>query len=378
MSSVQARKDEILAKKARLAELKKQREIRQKEFTSNRQSLSSDPTELAQSSPLRNKSTRLGDNEDLDSLVSSLLPATPGTPRRKRGSGTDQAQAAGGAEAGEATPQGQRSYANAGTDTQTLGFTGLTTVYEIPVETKPEYISYSKGVQTSRSPSPGERNNDEEEADDGAGVGRRRRKLSQRERELDEEQVRQKLRVEIEEELKALQLHDQVSLGGEKERFPTRPLQPQELKAVTSSNDFLDFVERSSKVIERALDEEYDVLADYSLQTRGLDQEAEEDDYAGHRRGRRVKEVASFDLQDAMGRKRMVSSIDFSPKFSELVATNYTKSQQSPHTPPGLLNVWNTHLKGRPEYSLNATSDLLSCLWHPFHPNLISALTLIS
>ena len=39
MSSVQARKDEILAKKARLAELKRQREIRQKEFSSTRQSI---------------------------------------------------------------------------------------------------------------------------------------------------------------------------------------------------------------------------------------------------------------------------------------------------------------------------------------------------
>lgn len=40
MSSLQSRKDEILAKKAKLAELKKQRELRQKEFTANRQSIS--------------------------------------------------------------------------------------------------------------------------------------------------------------------------------------------------------------------------------------------------------------------------------------------------------------------------------------------------
>lgn len=39
MSSIQQRKEEILAKKAKLAELKKQRELRQKEFTSNRASL---------------------------------------------------------------------------------------------------------------------------------------------------------------------------------------------------------------------------------------------------------------------------------------------------------------------------------------------------
>lgn len=39
MSSIQSRKDEILAKKAKLAELKRQRELRSKEFTTNRQSL---------------------------------------------------------------------------------------------------------------------------------------------------------------------------------------------------------------------------------------------------------------------------------------------------------------------------------------------------
>lgn len=39
MSSLQSRKDEILAKKAKLAELKRQRELRQKEFSSNRQSV---------------------------------------------------------------------------------------------------------------------------------------------------------------------------------------------------------------------------------------------------------------------------------------------------------------------------------------------------
>lgn len=36
---MQARKDEILAKKAKLAELKRQRELRQKEFSQNRASI---------------------------------------------------------------------------------------------------------------------------------------------------------------------------------------------------------------------------------------------------------------------------------------------------------------------------------------------------
>lgn len=369
MSSVQARKEEILAKKARLAELKRQRELRQKEF-SNRQSIG-DATELAQPSPLRGRSTNLG-GEELDALVASLVDrpgsAAPATPKSvKRGSSIEQVIPQDGE---SATPLSNRSYQDAATDTQTLSFASLTTVYEIPVESRPEYISYSKGVQTSEAWTSPPASDDEQGAgglSDGTVV-RRRRKLSQRERDLEEEQIRQRLRVEIEEELRSLQLHDRAQ--DERERFPTRALAPEELNAVTSSNDFLDFVERSSKVIERALDEEYDVLADYALQSRGADGDVE-DDYAGHRRGRRIKEVASFDLSDSMGKKRMVSSIDFSPKFPELLCTTYTKSQQSPHTPPGLLNVWNMHLKGRPEYSLHATSDLLSCLFHPYHPSLI-------
>ncbi|KAK4507869.1 hypothetical protein PRZ48_001604 [Zasmidium cellare] len=358
MSSIQARKDEILAKKAKLAELKRQRELRQKEFTTNRQSL--DASELVAPSPRNSSATK---REDIESLISSLVDrpssTTPGTPTgKKRISGPDSSDDAG-------TPPTTR-YQDASTDTQTLSFTELTTVYEIPVESKPEVISYSKGVQTSEPWEPVQESGESDGADGSSrSPSRRRRKLSQRERELEEEEIRQKLRQEIEEELKALQLEDKVE--PEKERFPARALAPEELSAVTSSNDFLDFVERSSKVIERALDEEYDVLADYALDSRDVE---DDDEYVG-RRGRRVKEVAQFDLDDVMGTKRMISNIDFSPKFPELFCTAYTKSQRSPHTPPGLLNVWNMHLKGRPEYSLHATSDLLSCQFHPHHPSLI-------
>jgi len=38
-SSIQSRKEELLAKKARLAELKRQRELRQEQFSAGRQSI---------------------------------------------------------------------------------------------------------------------------------------------------------------------------------------------------------------------------------------------------------------------------------------------------------------------------------------------------
>ncbi|KAK5681146.1 hypothetical protein LTS10_006907 [Elasticomyces elasticus] len=350
MSSLQSRKDEIAAKRAKLAELKRQRELRTKDNT-GRQSI--DFSELAQSSPLRHRSTQ--SKADIDQLISSLIPDRPtsssgaATPSRSPGK----------RDSGERTTH----YQDAGTETQTLGFAEFTTVYEIPVESRPEVITYSKGVQTSaqwepESPSDGEFVNE-------ADRPRRRRKLSGRERELEEETIRQRLRQEIEEELRALKLDEAPDTV---ERFPIRPLAPEEINAVTSSADFLDFVSRSSKVIERALDEEYDLLTDYALQSRPTDDD--DDDFTG-RSGRRIKEIASFPLTPEMGTNRILSHLDFSPKHPELLCASYTKSQAAPHTPPGLLNVWNTHLKSRPEYSLTATSDLLTCLFHPFHPSLI-------
>ena len=358
---MQSRKDEILAKKAKLAELKRQRELRAKELSNTRQSIG-DIGDLT-GSPLRGSSSVK--REELESLISSLVDRTPGTP----GTPTSKKRASNLTSSDEAATPPPKNYRDAATDAQPLSLAELQTVYEIPVEAKPEIITYSKGVQTTEPWQPDQSQIDGEFVNEADGLSsspsRRRRKLSQRERELEEEEIRQRLRQEIEEELRALKMDEPEET--EKERFPIRALAPEELNAVTSSNDFLDFVERSSKVIERALDEEYDLLADYALQARDLE---EDDEYVG-RRGRRVKEVAQFDLQDVMGKKRMISDIDFSPKFPELLCTSYTKSQSSPHTPPGLLNVWNLHLKGRPEYSLYATSDLLSCRFHPYHPSLI-------
>lgn len=348
MSTTQDRQADIVAKRAKLAQLK----ARNREFANSRQSINAN---VAAPSPSRQSRVR---EEDVAELIASLdLPPS-------RNTDTPQPPADG----STSTPP-RRQQADNASSPQHLSLAGLTTVYEIPVEAKPEVISYSKGVQTTDQAVG--------DSDDGEGEGegaadhspsRRRRKLSQRERQLEEEEeIRQRLRLEIEEELRAVQLHESADPNPDRLRFPARPLAPEELNAVTSSNDFLDFVERSSKVIERALDEEYDVLADYALHSREVE---DDDEYVG-RRGRRVKEVAQFDLHDSMGKKRMISDIDFSPKFPELLCTAYTKSQSSPHTPSGLLNVWNMHLKGRPEYSLHATSDLLSCLFHPHHPSLI-------
>lgn len=146
------------------------------------------------------------------------------------------------------------------------------------------------------------------------------KRLSRRERES-EEALRADIRREIEEELRALRVPindgqpdlSSATIDGHR-NFPARALTDEELKAVTSSNDFLDFVDRSTKVIERALDTEYDFLVDYAQRSSAGAEEDEDDRNGTGRKGKsRLKEVAQF-WDEHWSKRRMITSIGYSPK----------------------------------------------------------------
>lgn len=200
------------------------------------------------------------------------------------------------------------------------------------------------------------------------------KKLSRRERDREEE-LRQKIRDEVEEELRATRerLADGTAVEEKSAttNYPSRDLTTEELDAVTRSDEFVDFLEQSTKVIERAIEQEtYDILTDYALHGKNLDEVDDETGNTGGRGQHRIKEVAQF-YDDRWSKKRMISSIDFSPKFSELVLASYTKHPTAPHEPDGLVQVWNTHMHDRPEYVFTAQSDILTAKFSPYHPNLI-------
>lgn len=206
---------------------------------------------------------------------------------------------------------------------QTLAFAPFTTVYDLPASPKQDVITYSKGVQTAEVWSPPKRHGlDRSDSEDDPSLSpakaRTRKRLSRRERDRDEE-LRLNVRKEIEEELHALSLSHDAATTNAKDNFPSRTLTHDELNAVTASDDFLDFIERSTKVIERALDEEYDVLADYAV--RGADGLGDDDDDDGTtrtRKGRRVREVYQFQ-DERWTKRRMISDLDFSVKVCALI-----------------------------------------------------------
>ncbi|KAL8906795.1 MAG: hypothetical protein Q9171_006124 [Xanthocarpia ochracea] len=381
------RRDEILAKKAKLAELRRQREERerkQKEL-SHRDGNNEAPSEIASPPPYR-----ITDRKDLDNIVDDLLggkraslgaQAGTSSPSARRNLPTYTARVSQTFTDENIEPSAKASQIQTvSVATQTLSTTPISVNYEFVPTTQhvPEVVSYSKAIQTSDSGSPPRRrrsterlsHSDSDSSHSLSGSPRKLKRRSRRERERDEE-LRQNLRREIEEELKAAQKQVADSASAEP-KYPARPLTDEELHAVTASDEFLDFVEKSSKVIERALDQDYNVLADYGLEGVAGEESDEDDAYgkAKGKKGRRIRQIAQF-YDERWSKKRMISDIDFSLRFPELLLASYTKNPSAPADPAGLLQVWNIHLRSRPEYTFHSTSDLLTAQFSPFHPSLL-------
>ncbi|KAI1767645.1 WD40 repeat-like protein [Hypoxylon sp. FL1150] len=383
---MQQRRDEILAKKAKLAELKRQRELRANHAATAARTSIGGPSDLV--SPTPGRDNRKVIESLINSLVGDSRPASSTTGAASpgpRGSRPNSVFSADDLQSGEHSEYASQANGAppAYTQPQVLTTVSLQTIFECPPSPVKEVFSYSKGVQTAdewsapatRPRAISELPPDEDDLPPGT-TSTPSKRMSRWKRDREEE-LRENLRLEIEEELKAAR--ELVTTDGPLQtssvvtsNFPARALSNEELAAVVASDDFVDFVERSTKVIERALDisNEYDILTDYSLQAADIEDDDEQAGNTGGKGRRRVKEVVQF-YDERWSKKRMISSIDFSPKFPELLLASYTKNPSAPHDPDGIVQVWNQHLHDRPEFLFHAQSDILTAKFSPFHPNLI-------
>ncbi|EKM50422.1 uncharacterized protein PHACADRAFT_263710 [Phanerochaete carnosa HHB-10118-sp] len=161
----------------------------------------------------------------------------------------------------------------------------------------------------------------------------------QREKELEEESVQ--LDKEIEAEI--------------------REMTDEEKASVFSAPEFLDFVEHSTKIIQRALNDNYDYVRDYTIGTETGADDSE---------GRRVKRLCEF-YDERHGKNRSITDVGWSPKYPELCCASYNKNPAALNEPDGIVAVWNMHLLERPEFVFHSQSDVLSVTFSPFHSNLI-------
>ncbi|KAG0261721.1 hypothetical protein BG011_000748 [Mortierella polycephala] len=178
-----------------------------------------------------------------------------------------------------------------------------------------------------------------------------------------EEEIRQQIKEEFaKEEQLRLEIMEAERLENEAtvpQEFPE--LTDEERKGILQSAEFVEFMDHSSKILERAMSEKYDFMKDYTL---GLDDETED------LNGNRMRLVSSFH-DDRWSKNRSVTDVGWSTKHPELIVSSYNKNPLAVNEPDGIVCVWNIHLADRPEFVFHSQSDVLTVRFSDFHPNLI-------
>ncbi|EJF64142.1 WD40 repeat-like protein [Dichomitus squalens LYAD-421 SS1] len=349
------RRAEIEAKRAKLAELRKARADRQKADADRRLSESTGGPS--------------GARRDVDDLVNALI----GSGSRADGADTPVSSVPGTPALGHASLPGPSSVlsgrlsrqSDAASDSRySLGTTliqsqnGATEnvieremtprivpdlidieqeLFELPQK---ERVIYNKEVQTM-----------EVETEPAAATEEEIREQILREREVAEAE---RLAHEQELEAESKRLDEEIAQE-------IREMTDEEKLIIFSAPEFLDFVEQSTKIIQRALNDNYDYIRDYTIGAESGTREASEG---------RIKNVCAF-YDERFGKNRSITDIDWSPKYPELSCASYNKNPAALNEPDGIVAVWNLHLLERPEFVFHSQSDVLSVTFSPFHSNLI-------
>ena len=365
------RKAEIEAKKAKLQEIRRQREERAQRLKST-------------SAALPEASTSTSSRKDLDDLVNSLISGAGGTrssrasligdpssPRKSLlGSGrtTDPPSSEFGESESEpppSTPGGApATLASTTAVAETESSIRSAPIELIDVETElfelpqKQRVYYTKEVQTAAI---GDSDDDEPSyrarsrgIGPSGGVG-----AEPRVKET-EETLRAKILAEHQADLAARKEEERLEREIAQQ---LRELTEDERLAIYSAQDFSDFVEHSTKIVERALTDTYDYMRDYRISADdSLDTAAS---------GSQLRMVRKFGAGDKTFANRSVTAIDWSTKYPELCVVAYNRNDQDEDAPDGLVAVWNMHLGERPEFVFHAQTDVLSVCFSPFHPNLV-------
>ncbi|XP_018047299.1 PREDICTED: cytoplasmic dynein 1 intermediate chain-like isoform X3 [Trachymyrmex septentrionalis] len=150
----------------------------------------------------------------------------------------------------------------------------------------------------------------------------------------------------------------------EKPKKEVRELSEEEKQMIILSEDFQRFLDRTSRIVERALSESVDIYTDYAGTMDG-------EDGMDEKSHQRLWLNRSF-ICERWSRNRCVTSMDWSPQFPELLAASYNNNDDTPNDPDGVCLIWNTKFKKTtPEFIFHCQSPVMSTTFARFHPNLI-------
>ncbi|CAG8760953.1 8347_t:CDS:10, partial [Cetraspora pellucida] len=336
------RKEELAKKRQKLAELRRAREERKQVFSNN---TDPKPTDLE-------RDRKEKEMIEVDNLVKALLAdktVRPGTPSNPEDSdGSDKGKTERGRNFSLSMHSQHSQYSPSTSVPQSPQIPNLTTRYipdfssfdAVILDIAPkEIVLYSKEVQTSENsfgpPPPSE---DEIRSK----IVKELEEIERQERQAQEEQ-----RARLEAEKKKNQKDKNIT--------------DEERKKIVNSADFADFIDHTTKIVERALNENYDFMKDYSI---SKDVESDE------KTGNRVKYMCSF-FDDKWSKNRSVTDVNWSKKNPELVVASYNKNPIAMNEPDGAVLVWNLRLLERPEFVFHSQSDVLTVAFSDFHPKYV-------
>uniref|UniRef100_A0A671YSB8 Dynein cytoplasmic 1 intermediate chain 2 n=1 Tax=Sparus aurata TaxID=8175 RepID=A0A671YSB8_SPAAU len=129
----------------------------------------------------------------------------------------------------------------------------------------------------------------------------------------------------------------------EEEEAPPHELTEEEKLQILHSEEFVHFFDHSTRIIERALSEHVDLFFDYS----GRDLEEKEGEIQA---GAKLSLNRQF-MDERWSKHRVVTCLDWSPQYPELLVASYNNNEDAPHEPDGVALVWNMkYKKATPEY----------------------------
>jgi len=165
-------------------------------------------------------------------------------------------------------------------------------------------------------------------------------------------------------EIKPATTKEEEEKKRKEEERKKKELSEEEKQVIMMGDNFQKFFDRATRIVERALSEDINVFVDY---TGGYeDGEGLEDKTGGK------LSLNRFFYDERWSKNRVITSMDWSQQFPELLAASYNNNPDAPHEPDGVCLVWNTRFKkDTPENIFHCQSPVMTAVFARFHPNLI-------
>ncbi|KAJ5073276.1 cytoplasmic dynein 1 intermediate chain-related [Anaeramoeba ignava] len=145
-------------------------------------------------------------------------------------------------------------------------------------------------------------------------------------------------------------------------KFNAEILSAVERQQEMTSSNFQDFFAFSSKIIEKAQNEPYDILRDYIGHSN--DEYDVQQPTISDNRQLKDEKITSY---------RAVTDLQWSPKYPELLLASYSmkREMRRAQEADGLVLLWSLALPTRPESTLTCQSPVTSAMFSTFSPSVV-------